>query len=115
LRDEDFEGLPYLVGDDNYPCQNYRGASSRAPVGRSEVFPRPAPSLTSSQLPIGSDDEDYLIDLNPQGRGKGPRNMTTDLPLYSEPSLEDINEAQQRGQRGCETAGARICIGFRPS
>lgn len=80
-RDEDVEGLPYLVSDDNYPCPNHRGASSRAPVDRGEVFPRPIPSLTSSQLPIGSDDEDDIINLSPQGRGKGPRNVTTDLGL----------------------------------
>ena len=76
-RDEDVEWLPYLVSDDNYPCPNCRGALSRAPVGCSEAFPRPVPSLTSSQLLIGSD----LVDLNPQGRGKEPRNATTDPSL----------------------------------
>jgi len=60
----------YLVSDGSYPCPNYRGASSRAPVGRSEVFLQPVHSSTSSQLLIGSNDEDGLIDLNPQGRAK---------------------------------------------
>ena len=73
-RDEDVEGLSYLVSDDNYPCPNCRGDLNRAPVGCSGAFPRPVPSLISSQLFIDSDDENDLIDLNPQSRGNGVKN-----------------------------------------